>query len=314
MGTRSRTAVLGGLGFIGSHLARRLLEDGDEVVVFDKLYASRALVSGFEGDLRIVEGDLARTESVLEAIRNCDTVYNLIHTTVPVTSMQDPVYDITTNVAATVRWMSRLNETRVETVVYVSSGGTVYGPPRSLPVTEDHPTEPHSSYGITKLAIEKYTALLTALTGRTCRIARLANAYGPGQRTTASQGIVAIALERILAGKPVDVWGDGSVSRDYVHVADLARALALLGRYQGPETIFNVGTGTATSVREILSLLGAITGLEVRIRPHPARPHDLPANALDASRLERETGWRPSIALPDGLKELVEHARSARPG
>lgn len=314
MGTRSRSAVLGGLGFIGSHLARRLLEGGDEVVVFDKLYASRVLVRGFEDDLRIVEGDLARTESVLEAIRDCDTVYNLIHTTVPVTSMQDPAYDVTTNVAATVRWMSRLDETRVGTVVYVSSGGTVYGPPRALPVTEDHPTDPRSSYGITKLALEKYSALLAARAGRTCRIARPANAYGPGQRTAASQGIVAVALARTLAGEPVDVWGDGSVSRDYVHVTDLAHALALLGRYLGPETVFNVGTGTATSVREILALLGAAAGLEVRTRVHPARPHDVPANALDSSRLERETGWRPSIALPDGLKALVEHARSSGPG
>ncbi len=295
MSTRPRVAVLGGLGFIGSHLARRLVRDGCEVVVFDKLYATRDLVADLLTGITLVEGDLVRTDSLLDAIRDCSIVYNLIHTTVPVTSMQDPGYDIVTNVAGGVRWMERLPETQVKTLVYVSSGGTVYGPPRFLPVSEDHPTEPRSSYGITKLMLEKYTALFAERAGITWRIARPSNAYGPGQRTTSSQGLIGIALERVLQGEPVDVWGDGEVRRDYVHVDDLVAALATLGAYRGPETVFNVGTGTATSVNEILELIGAATGREVKRRTLPAHAHDVPVNVLDISRITRETGWRPAV-------------------
>lgn len=309
MSTRARVAVLGGLGFIGSHLARRLIREGNDVVVFDKLYATHDLVADILPQVTLVEGDLVRTDSLLNAIRDCTTVYNLIHTTVPVTSMMDPGYDVTTNVAGGVRWMDKLGETKVKTLVYVSSGGTVYGPPKFLPVTEDHPTDPQSSYGVTKLMLEKYTALYAARAGITWRIARPANAYGPGQRTTSSQGIIGIALERIKRGEPVEVWGDGEVRRDYIHVDDLVRAIAVLGNYLGPETVFNVGTGTATSVNEIIDLMGRAVDRAIRRVTHPAHAHDVPVNVLDISRLKRETAWQPHIPIADGIRRLVDEVQ-----
>ncbi len=150
-----RISILGGLGFMGSHIGRELVNRGYFVRVFDKLYASHELISDFEDSVEIVEGDGSRPEDVLTAVADTDVVINLIHTTVPGSSMNDPSYDVTSNVAAAANWLQQLRPTGVRKILYFSSGGTVYGVPENIPITEDHPTNPINSYGITKLAIEK---------------------------------------------------------------------------------------------------------------------------------------------------------------
>jgi len=151
--------ILGGLGFIGSHLARTLIKRNYRVKIFDKLYGSRELINDFESGIELVEGDAEKSDDIMKALNDADIVVHLIHTTVPASSMRNPAYDVQSNVLSSVRWLSLLNTTKARRIIYVSSGGTVYGIPDYNPIDEKHPTHPICSYGITKLAIENYTAL-----------------------------------------------------------------------------------------------------------------------------------------------------------
>jgi UDP-glucose 4-epimerase len=302
---RGRAAVLGGCGFIGSHLCRELVARGVPVRIFDKVYAARELIRDVEGDVEIVEGDITRPDDVLAAVEGCDVVVNLVHTTVPGSSMRDPAYDVESNVVASVRWLSRLGETGVRKVVFVSSGGTVYGIPRGDLIDEGHPTEPISSYGITKLAIEKYVAMYATMCGARHVILRPSNVYGEGQRLHIGQGVIGVLADRALRGEPLEVWGEGASLRDYLYVSDLVSALVALLDYGGPQHVFNVASGEGRSVLDILEVLRRQLGRLPGVTHTPARSFDVPANVLDYTRLGAETGWRPRVSLEEGVARVL---------
>jgi UDP-glucose 4-epimerase len=306
-GAGGRVVVLGGCGFIGSHLCRALVARGRAVRVFDKVYAGRTLIADIEREVEVVEGDVARPEDVLAALDGADTVLNLVHTTVPGSSMLDPAYDVESNVVAAARWLSRLDRTTVRRVVFVSSGGTVYGPPRGAGlIDEQHPTDPVSSYGITKLAVEKYVAMYAALYGREHLILRPSNVYGEGQRLHIGQGVIGVLADRALRGEPLEVWGAGTSLRDYLHVEDLTEAVMRLLDYGGAQRVFNVSSGGGRSVLDILGVLGRVLGRLPEVRHLPARGFDVPVNVLDSSLLRRETGWGPRVELEEGVARVVE--------
>jgi UDP-glucose 4-epimerase len=302
---RARAVVLGGCGFIGSHVCRALLARGNSVRVFDKVYAGRELLRDIEGEVEIVEGDIARPDDVLAAIEGCETVVNLVHTTVPGSSMHDPAYDVESNVVAAVRWLSRLGETGARKIVFVSSGGTVYGVPQSELIDEGHPTEPISSYGVTKLAIEKYVAMYASMCGARHRILRPSNVYGEGQRLHIGQGVIGVLADRALRGEALEVWGEGTSLRDYLYVSDLVAAMMALLDYEGPHHVFNVASGEGRSVLDILAVLGRQLGRLPEVTHTPARSFDVPANVLDYSRLRAETGWRPRVSLDEGVARVL---------
>ena len=158
-----RVTVLGGLGFMGSHVCRELAARGYAVRIFGKPSDSRELIRDFEREVEVVVGDISHQHEVLRAIADADALIHLVHTTVPGSSMEDPEYDITSNVIASVRWLRYLGETNVRRVLYISSGGTVYGVPQTDLIDEGHQTNPINSYGITKLAVEKYVAMYASL-------------------------------------------------------------------------------------------------------------------------------------------------------
>jgi UDP-glucose 4-epimerase len=314
-----RVAVLGGLGFMGSHITRALVARGHDVRVFDRLNASREAVRDVEGRIEIVEGDIARAPDVLAAVAGAETVVHLVHTTVPGSSMEDPAYDVTSNVAASAAWLARLPETGLRRVLYVSSGGTVYGLPRENPIREDHPTDPLSSYGITKLAVEKYVAMYCAMHGVAHRVLRPSNVYGAWQRLHTGQGVVGVMIDRALRGEPLEVWGTGESLRDYLHVDDLVGAVVALVAYEGPHAVFNISGGRGTSVNEIVETLRRQLGPALEVVRKPGRAFDVPANVLDSSRLTAETGWRPAVPLEEGVARTInwlrarhEHGRRGR--
>jgi UDP-glucose 4-epimerase len=198
----------------------------------------------------------------------------------------------------------------VEKIVFMSSGGTVYGVPRSLPIDEDHPTFPISSYGIQKLTIEKYLHLAQRMHGLDYCILRGANVYGPQQRLDIAQGAVAVFLDRTLRAKPIEIWGDGSVVRDYLYVEDLAGALVKAATYQGEPRIFNVGSGIGTSLNELVSTLRAVTGAKLDVQYSGARAVDVPANVLECARARRHLGWQPQVSLAEGVRRTYEWLRA----
>jgi len=304
--------VLGGLGFLGSHICRALVAHGYTVRIFDKLYALRKLVEDIETYVEIVEGDMSRPDDVLASISDAEIIINLVHTTVPGSSMKDPAYDVSSNVLASVRWLARLDETKVRRLFYVSSGGTVYGNPQTQPITEDHITEPVSSYGITKLSIEKYVAMYANLFGIEHRTLRPSNVYGEGQRLNIGQGVIGVMADQALRGQPLEVWGSGQSLRDYLHIDDLVAAMMALLEYNGAHHIFNVSSGEGHSVLDIIKILRDQAGLQVEIKHTPGRGFDVDSNVLSSSRLRVETDWVPKVELETGIARTVNWLREVR--
>lgn len=308
------TVVLGGCGFIGSHLCRALVRLGRQVRVFDKVYAERNLIRDIVSEIEIVEGDAARADDVLAALEGAETVFHLVHTTVPGSSMADPSYDVESNVAASVRWLSKIGQTSVRRIIFVSSGGTVYGIPRQNPIDEQHPTDPISSYGITKLALEKYVAMYATAAGIDYMILRPSNVYGEGQRLQIGQGVIGVLADRALRGQELEVWGTGDSLRDYIYIDDFIAAVRSLLTYTGSHRIFNVSRGKGHSVQDILGILQSQLGRLPEIKYQPARGFDVPASVLDASLLRAEVDWKPRITLEEGVEHVIQWLRNELAG
>ena len=301
-----RVVVFGGLGFIGSHVCRALVNAGYSVRIFDRANESHELIKDFESQVEICEGDISQLDDVARAVDGVTVLINLIHTTVPGSSMKDPAYDVTSNVATAARWLEYLDQTHVRKVIYFSSGGTVYGAPEKIPITEDHPTNPLTSYGITKLAIEKYIAMYARCFSLDYCIVRPSNVYGPGQRLHYGQGVIGIMASRALRGEALEVWGAGTDKRDYLFVEDLVSAIVKLLEYRGATRVFNVSSGKGHSVRDVIAALRTHIKPLPEVVQLPARGFDVPVNILDSSRLRDETGWEPTVAFEEGIRRTVE--------
>jgi UDP-glucose 4-epimerase len=294
--------VLGGAGFIGSHLAEALLQAGHRVRIFDRPHLDRLPAFLQRGEFEVFTGDFLNPRALGAALEGSEIVFHLVSTTLPKTSNDNPVYDMESNVVGTLRLLELCREQRVRKVVFTSSGGTVYGVPRAVPIDEGHPTDPICSYGIHKLSIEKHLQLQRRLHGLDYCVLRPSNLYGPRQRLDVAQGAVAVFLDRALRGQPIQVWGDGSVVRDYLYVGDAAEALVRAAAFDGEPRLFNIGSGVGTSLTQLIGEIEGLLGRPVPVEYAPARPLDVPANVLDASLARRHLGWTPRTSLAEGLR------------
>jgi UDP-glucose 4-epimerase len=181
----------------------------------------------------------------------------------------------------------------------------VYGVPQYTPIDEAHPTDPSCSYGITKLAIEKYLHLYKNLYGLDYVVLRISNPFGEWQCTRAAQGAIAVFLGKALRGEPAEIWGDGSVVRDYVYIGDVADAAVSAMTYKGKECVMNVGSGVPTSLLQVLDCIEAVTGKHMERRFMPGRGFDVPVNVLSIVRAKRELGWSPKTPFQDGLARML---------
>ena len=303
--------VLGGDGFQGYHLCRRLLEKGNSVRVFDRTSFNKDKLTGLGGSLDWIVGDFGEPGFLDAAVSNMDVVFHLICTTVPKTSNDDPAYDVMSNVVPTLRLLEKVRTTGIKKIIFFSSGGTVYGAPETLPIAEHHPTRPICAYGIHKLAIEKYLHLYHVLHGVDYAIVRIANPYGTNQSVDRGQGAIAVFLHKMFAGQPVEVWGDGSVVRDYIHIDDVVEAVVQLIAYKGTHKIFNIGSGRGLSINEIIAIITGVLRRRPMIRYQPGRAMDVPANVLDIRRAEQELGWHPKISIEEGIRMCVKNRGAA---
>jgi len=292
--------VLGGGGFIGSNLCHALLALGDTVRVFENKADTS---NGIFGDrLEWHQGDFNDRAQVANALRGCNVVYHLVSTTLPKNSNDDPIYDVRSNVVGTLQMLDEATREGVSKVIFISSGGTVYGVPQEIPIPETHPTDPICSYGIGKLAIEKYLQLFHALHGLDYCILRLSNPFGEHQPVTGAQGAVAVFLHKALRGEMIEIWGDGGVVRDYLHISNAVDALIKTRTYAGQQRIFNIGSGVGLSLNDVISSIESLTGSTVRRKYLPTRAFDVPINVLDISRAAEVLEWRPALSFEDGLR------------
>lgn len=300
-----KTLVIGGCGFIGSHVVDTLLENGVGVRVLDRRPEMfRPPLPGVE----YVTGDLSDTAQIFEALAGINAVIHLASTTVPSTSNLDPVADITGNLIATVRLLEVMRKAGVRKMVYLSSGGTVYGVPDTDLVSEMHPLRPISSYGVVKVAIENYLFMEQQLHGLQHVVLRASNPYGPRQGHAGIQGIVGTHLWRLARNEPIEVWGDGSVVRDFIHVRDLAK-LCLVAVRSEASGCFNAGSGTGASISRVVDCIKQVVGGDIQPIYKSGRTFDVPRVVLDITKAREALGWAPEVLLEDGLADTWNWVR-----
>jgi UDP-glucose 4-epimerase len=307
-----RTLVIGGGGFIGSHLVAALLERGARVRVLERARKDRLLSVPEHPHLEWLEGDLGNTHDVRGALAGADVVYHLASTAEPQSSNDNPAFDIQSNLCGAICLLEQMRKAPKVTLVFASSGGTVYGLPMQTPIVETHPTEPQCSYGIVKLAIEKYLALFSMLYGIDYRVLRLANPYGPGQEVNRTQGVIGVFLSRVLQGQTLEVWGDGTVVRDYIYIGDVIAALLKAAAYRGATNVFNVGSGRGHNLLEIIELIERVTGKAATVRFGSRRECDVMVSVLGIQRAKEELGWEPTTTLEAGLEATLRVLRESR--
>lgn len=298
IGYRMRILVIGGNGFIGSHLVDNLIASGHKVRVFDRSPERyRPPLTGVEYLL----ANFGDTSLLSEALEGVDLVYHLVSTTVPSTSNRDPLADIESNLMGTVRLLQLMQQQSVKRIVFLSSGGTVYGVPESDLVSEQHAPKPVCSYGVVKLAIENYLHMFHHLYGIEYLCLRVSNPYGPRQGHLGVQGVIGTFLSNVKEGTKVQIWGDGSVVRDYIYVGDLATLCAQVVTFTG-SGVFNVGSGRGTSLLEIVQTIGRVSKRSITPSFLQKRNYDIPRIVLDIRKVTSTFGWVPRVDLEKGIE------------
>lgn len=315
-----RALVTGGAGFIGSHVVDALLARGDEVLVIDDLSTGRERNLSAGAELSVL--DVADGAALAAAASGFGpaAIFHLAAQADVRRSVADPGFDARVNVLGTINALEAARAASGCAVVFAATGGAVYGEgdERPLPFAESLVPEPLTPYGVSKLAGEGYVAAYERLHGVPGASLRFGNVYGPRQDPHGEAGVVAIFCGRLLDGVAPTVFGDGSQTRDYIDVADVVAACLTaadaLGTGWRPPGPLNVGTGTETSVIELLGALRSAAGIELDHEFAPARAGELHRVAIDPAVAERELGWRPRVALRDGLAATFQHVRDERGG
>jgi UDP-glucose 4-epimerase len=289
--------VIGGSGFIGSHVVDKLLAHQHSVRVFDRRPERfRAPLTGV--DYRF--GEFADEMTLVEALSGVDVVYHLVSTTVPGTADLDPKTDVRDNLIGTLNLLDSMQRVGLTRLLFLSSGGTVYGIPDVVPIPETHALRPVNSYGIVKAAIEHYLEMYRRTRGFSPVIVRASNPFGPRQAHSGVQGVVSTFLRRILFGEPIEIWGDGTVVRDYLEVSDLAELCVRVGT-SASEGVYNAGSGYGLSVNDVVEAVRKVTSADVKVIYKPARPVDVPRSVLDCSLAKNEFGWECETGFDAGL-------------
>jgi nucleoside-diphosphate-sugar epimerase len=306
----ARVLVTGGAGFIGSNLVRALLERGDDVRVLDNFSTgNRTNLDGV--DVEIVEGELRSYERVHNAVRKTEVVYHLGALGSVPRSVQDPLTSSAVNIEGTLNVLLAARDEGVQRVVF-SSSTSVYGSSPQLPTPEDNPPDPISPYGVAKLAAERYCISFSRVyDSLESVVLRYFNVFGPRQ-SPLSQYAAAIPrfITAIDAGRPIDVYGDGEQSRDFTYVGNVIDATIRAGEAAGASgEIFNIAAGSPVSVNRVADTIGEILGKPVEKQYLPARAADIRDSWADLSKAERLLGYRPQIALEDGLRRTVDFLR-----
>ncbi|MDD1605842.1 MAG: NAD-dependent epimerase/dehydratase family protein [Methylococcaceae bacterium] len=296
-----KCVIFGGGGFIGSTIADRLLLEGHELRIFERPRVEPYRKFADNEAVEWMTGDILSNHDLNAAIEGMDVVLHLVSTTLPKSSNDDPIYDVQSNVVGTLQMLNAMVANKVQKIIFISSGGTVYGIPKYLPIDEQHPTDPLVSYGITKLMIEKYLRMFESLHGIQSIALRVANPYGERQRIETAQGAVGVFLHHALKDIPIEIWGDGSVTRDYIHISDVAEAFVKAVNYTGSHSVFNISSGQGISLNELIVLLENVLGKSIACRYLPARPFDVPVSVLCNQLAQEQLQWTPLTSMTNGL-------------
>ncbi|NTW72547.1 MAG: NAD-dependent epimerase/dehydratase family protein [Eubacteriaceae bacterium] len=309
--------ILGAAGFIGTNLTLALAKETDKygncvnhITVFDRegIDFSNITKNGFS-NITIMNGNFDGDSDFENITRDQDIVYHLVSTTVPTTSNQQIARELTANVVVTANLLEACVKNGIKKVVFLSSGGTIYGKEKAMPLKEDTATYPISSYGIQKITIEKLLYLYRYLHGLDYRVIRLGNPYGPYQRPDGVLGVVTTFTYQALMGEPITVYGDGSVVRDFIYITDAIKGILNIVNGECNYRTFNLGCGYGTSIKEVIETIKEALNIEINVQYIPGRKVDVPVNVLDIGLYEESYGKLDSISLAEGIKKTEEFMR-----
>ncbi len=306
-----KVLVTGGAGFIGSHVADRLVADGHDVVILDDL--STGHVEHLQANTRFYQMDLH--SPWIDELFRIERPEAVVHQAAQASvrrSVDDPVFDARVNVLGTAALLQASVHHGVRRFLFASTGGALYGDAYVTPTPEDYPTLPLSPYGASKLAAEVYLRTFHAMHGLSYAALRYANVYGPRQDPHGEAGVVAIFARRLLSGEKARINGDGKQTRDFVYVGDVAEAnsRAIVSEAVGS---FNVGTGIETDISTIFQLLKRLTSSSAPEEHGPPLPGEQRRSVVDARKIEKALGWKPKTSLQAGLDATVQYFREAHP-
>jgi UDP-glucose 4-epimerase len=300
----SKALVTGGAGFIGSNLARLLLAEGREVVIYDNLSSGYRQNVEAIPQARFIEGDIRDATRLVEAMRGADAVFHLAASVGNTRSIEHPVEDSEINVIGTLRVLEAARGLGVRKVVFSSSAG-IFGELKFLPIREDHPVEPDSPYGASKLAAEKLCLAYAKLYELEAVCLRYFNVYGPSQRYDAYGNAIPIFAHQMLHGDTVTIFGDGEQTRDFVNVRDVARANFLASETRGVSGAFNIASATSITINRLIELMAEAGAVQPTVAYGPPRQGDVLHSRADISAACEAFGFEPRVELADGLHEYM---------
>ena len=291
-----RCLLIGGAGFLGQSITRALSTKGvEEILVMD--LPDRIGAVNTIPNVQFIGGNYLDLEKHDTIFANVDTVIYLATDSHPQASMIDIEQDAQNNIIPAIRMMEACRFHGVKSVVFASSGGTIYGDSQGVPLTEDHSKEPRSGYGIAKLAIEKYLRLYHLQFGLQTYALRISNAYGPGQLKGAVIGSVAHFLRKTVNDEPIEIWGDGTIVRDYVYIDDIVDGFVrcVLNAASLQSGSYNIGSGKGHSLNQVIELISEVTGLTTEVKYLAGRDFDVKSIVLNTSKMTMESGWQAQI-------------------
>lgn len=309
----SNIVILGAAGFIGTNLILELAKNSENhIIAVDKDESYFDTLTKYElSNVKFISSSLTESDDYGSLVQGQDVVYHLVSTTVPSTSNQRISEEMKANVVLSSNLFEACVQQCIKKVVFISSGGTVYGKEAACPLREETPTNPITSYGVQKVTIEKLLYLFNYMYGLDYRIIRLANPYGPFQRPNGVLGAVTTFTYKALKGEEIQVYGDGSVVRDFIYIDDAVKSIIKIANSNDKHRTFNLGSGYGTSIKDILSIISKTLNLELNIKYLPGRAVDVPVNYLDMSRYEKAFGKLHPTSLEDGIKRTAKYLKEA---
>jgi UDP-glucose 4-epimerase len=295
----TKILVIGGNGFIGSHLVDSLARRHHEVTVFDMF--DNAVPRWDAYGVKMVSGDFLNTGDVKAAVQGQEVVVHMLSTTDPATAERDPTLDVRTNILSSISLFEQCVEAAVGRVYFPSTGGAIYGPQDEVSFTENSPTRPISPYAIGKLAIENYLSYFHHRFGLRSTVLRISNPFGTRQNPRKRQGVIPIFLRQIMERTPITVMGDGTMVRDYIYVEDVAEIMARMITEGTPHALYNLGSGTPTSVNQIVEVVQRVTGVEPQVLHSPVPSTYVPHVTLDVHRMRADFPGIELTQLEDGV-------------
>jgi len=303
-----KALVTGGAGFIGSNIANHLLDTGHTVTILDNLS------SGFRANLKpvpqvdFIEGDVRDAATVERAMRGVEVVFHLAASVGNKRSIDHPLDDAAINVLGTLNVLEAARHAGTRKVVFSSSAG-IFGELKTLPIREDHPAEPDSPYGASKLGAEKACLAYSKLYALEAVCLRYFNVYGMNQRYDAYGNVIPIFAQRLLHGEPITIFGDGEQTRDFVNVNDVVQANYRAAMTRGVSGAFNIASGTRVTINDLAHLMMAVSGLTTPLEYGPPRPGDVRHSLADISAAKAAFGFQPTVGLEEGLHDYMAWAK-----